>query len=105
MTPEGKVKEKVKAILDSYKPACWFCMPSSRAYGQAGVPDLIGSYMGRMFAVETKSGIRKPGALQMYQMNRIKEAGGVVFVIREDNLYELAEWLKAVQCAGLQKSS
>lgn len=96
MTPESKVKQRVKKILDSYKPVCWYFMPSARAYGQAGIPDFIGVFRGWVFAVETKAGNNKPTAMQIMQMNRIERAGGDTFVIREDTVYKLADWLRTV---------
>lgn len=94
MTPEGAVKQKVKNLLDGYKPDCWYFLPAARAYGSAGVPDFIGVFMGRMFAVETKAGKNKPTTMQVRQMDRIRQAGGKVFVIYGTNVYELAEWLR-----------
>lgn len=44
MTPEKKVKEKVKKILN--KLDCYYCMPSTGGYGSSGVPDIIACYQG-----------------------------------------------------------
>lgn len=97
MTPEGKVKQCVKKILDCYKPGCWYFMPSARAYGQAGVPDFIGVFHHRMFAIETKAGNNKPTPLQVLQMQKIETAGGTVFTIRENTVYQIADWLRYIQ--------
>lgn len=96
MTPEGKVKQRVKKILDSYKPDCWYFMPAARAYGQAGVPDFIGLYRNCMFAIETKAGNNEPTPMQVLQMNKIEKAGGKVFTIREDTVYKISDWLRYV---------
>lgn len=98
MTPEGKVKEKVKALLDAAgHEVMWYFMPAARVFGKAGVPDFIGVYMGRMFGIETKAGKNQPTALQVFQMGRIESAGGKTFVINEDNLYEIDQWMREVQ--------
>lgn len=102
-TPEHKVKQCVKKVLEQYKPDCWYFMPAARAYGQTGIPDFIGVFHGVMFAVETKAGNNKPTALQVLRMEKIKQAGGVVFVIREDTVYKLADWLRGRE-DGLYKS-
>lgn len=96
MTPESKVKEKVKKLLDSYKPRLWYCMPAARVYGKSGVPDFIGVFHGLFFAVETKARNNKPTAMQLMQMGRIEQAQGDTFVITEDTLYKLAGWLRTV---------
>lgn len=104
MTPEGEVKKRVKKILDQYKPDCWYFMPAARAYGQAGIPDFIGVYGGRMFAIETKAGNNKPTELQLIQAYKINEAGGKMFIIREDNVYQLSDWMRTLPQAALKNA-
>lgn len=101
MTPEGKVKQRVKKILDSYKPDCWYFMPAARAYGQAGVSDFIGLYRNHMFAIETKAGNNEPTPMQVLQMNKIEKAGGKVFTIREDTVYKIADWFRSIHQSWL----
>lgn len=96
MTPESKVKQKVKTLLNSYGRRLWYFLPSARAYGQTGIPDFICLFHGWMFAVETKAGNNKPTAMQILQMDRIERCGGDTFVIREDTVYRLADWLRTV---------
>ena len=38
-TPEGAVKDKIKAMLRTYKPHIYYFMPSMGAFGKSGVPD------------------------------------------------------------------
>jgi hypothetical protein len=54
-TPEKKVKLKVRAILDWDKDIYYFT-PMTGGYGRSGVPDIVGCYKGRFFAIECKSG-------------------------------------------------
>ena len=53
MTPEKKVKIKVKKILD--KLGAYHCMPSTGGYGASGVPDIIACYKGRFVGIECKA--------------------------------------------------
>jgi hypothetical protein len=46
----------------------------------SGIPDIIGVWKGRMFAIELKAGYNKPTALQTYTMNMLKNAGALVTV-------------------------
>ena len=58
MTPEGKVKSAIKKYLDSLAPNCWYFMPIMMGYGRKGIPDIVGCYKGKFFAIEVKA----PGA-------------------------------------------
>lgn len=104
MTPEGKVKELVKRRLKALGciPAHaartdgdvkgWYYMPIGGAYAVAGVPDFIGHYKGRFFAIETKAEKKEPTALQKKQLNAINASGGVAVVVRcEEDFEEFEE--------------
>lgn len=86
-TPEGKVKNAVKKFLAQHN--IYYFMPATGGYGRSGVPDFIGCINGKFFAVETKAGKGTPTALQLREMERIKAAGGLTFVINEDNIDDL----------------
>jgi len=91
MTPEAKVKQQVRKILDELN--IYYFAPASNGYGRAGIPDLIGCSRGRYVAIECKAGKGKTTALQDRELARITEAGGVTYVAREDNLEALKEIL------------
>lgn len=107
MTPEGKVKDKVKKLLAPYvrSKKLWYFMPAASQFGRAGTPDFVGCYQGAMFAVETKAGTGnilwaatgkgKPTDLQWACMNAMDDAGVTVLVINEDNIDELQGWIDA----------
>jgi len=86
-TPEGKVKAAVKKLLDQHN--IYYFMPATGGYGRSGVPDFICCVKGNFVAVETKAGKAKPTALQMREMERIKNSGGLAFVINEDTVDDL----------------
>ena len=87
MTPEAKVKVRVKKVLDEHK--VYYFLPATGGYGRAGVPDIIACFNGQFIAIETKAGKGKTTALQERELSRIAESGGVTFVINEDNLDDL----------------
>lgn len=98
ITPEGKVKDEVKRVLN-FHCAYWF-MPRGSTFGTAGVPDFIGCINGRFFAVEAKSAIGKLTAMQKLQLAKIEEKGGKVFVVRDsDTLTILSTWLSSISNA------
>lgn len=80
-TPEGKVKDAIKAFLKSL-PGCWFFMPVSNGMGAHGVPDFIGVYRGRFFAIEAKAPGKEKNTtpLQDRVIGLIRAAGGHVVV-------------------------
>ena len=94
-TPEGKVKARLKKQLDEL--GIYHFSPYQAGMGRAGVPDVIGCYQGRFVAFECKAGNNKPTALQEREMNAIRTAKGLAFVINEENvnqLKELLQWTK-----------
>lgn len=71
-TPEGLVKDKVKAFLKERD--AWFTVGS----GIATLPiDIIGCYRGRFFAIEVKAPGKKPTARQWFTLEKIRSTGGI----------------------------
>ena len=91
MTPEAKVKAKVKKLLDQLR--IYYFFPATHGYGRSGVPDIIGCFMGLFVAIECKAGKGQLTGLQELELTKIKAAGGFTFVAREDNIDELKEKL------------
>jgi len=92
MTPEGKVKARVKKILDSI--GAYYFMPATGGYGRSGVPDIVGCLNGVFFAIECKANGGKPTALQLREIDRINAVGGFAIVVDEDNVELLASLSK-----------
>ena len=107
-TPEGVVKAAIKKLLLSYgiMPASkagtnkeatgWYFLPVSSGFGVHGIPDFVGCYRGRFWAIEAKAPKKKPSALQNLQINAIKDSGAAVFVVDGD-MDELVAWLEEVK--------
>lgn len=91
MTPEGKVKARVRRILELNK--IYHFMPTTGGYGRSGIPDIVGCYNGYFFGVECKAQGKRPTALQEKELQRIRDAGGYVFVIDETNEKDIANWI------------
>lgn len=87
MTPEAKVKAKIYKILKEKK--IYYFTPQTGGYGRSGVPDIICCYRGTFVGIECKAGKNKPTPLQEAEMEKIRNAGGMTYVINEDNLNEL----------------
>jgi hypothetical protein len=95
MTPEGRVKSKIKNILHAH--GAYFTMPIGTGFGAAGVPDFVCCYKGRFIGIEAKSGDNKPTALQMKHMADINAKGGYTLVVNEDNMDELTKLLEEIK--------
>lgn len=96
-TPEGRVKDQVKAILNA-TPECWYFLPVQNGMGQMGIPDFICCVRGKFLAIETKSKhtSRKLTALQARQIDLINTASGTAVVINEDNVGDLERVIKGL---------
>ena len=91
MTPEKKVKVKVVAILKEF--GAYYFYPVTGGYGASGVPDIVGCYNGKFFAVECKAGKGKTTALQDKNIAQILACGGKANVVNEENIEDVRNLL------------
>jgi Holliday junction resolvase len=95
LTPEAKVKKKVKEILDQM--GVYHFSPMQNGMGRAGIPDIIGCLEGQFLGIECKAGRGTTTALQERELTRIQNAGGYALVVNEENinqLWEIKEWIQ-----------
>ena len=95
ITPEAKVKKKVKEILDQM--GVYHFSPMQNGMGRAGIPDIIGCLDGQFLGIECKAGRGTTTALQERELTRIQNAGGYALVVNEENinqLWEIKEWIQ-----------
>lgn len=98
MTPEGKVKAEIKAFLDNI--GAWYFMPSMMGYGRKGIPDIVGCFDRKFFAIEVKA----PGkentvtAWQTKELNAIRAANGLALVVSNANAFKniFESWIRAL---------
>lgn len=88
MTPEAKVKKRVRKVLDTLVNA-YYVMPVTGGYGNSGAPDFIICYKGQFIGIECKAGDNKPTALQFKNLHRIQDCGGLALVVNEHNVDQL----------------
>ena len=84
MTPEKKVKAEVVKVLKSF--GAYYFYPVTGGYGASGVPDIVGCYIGKFFAIECKAGKGKTTALQEKNIAQIITQGGLAIVVNEGNI-------------------
>jgi Holliday junction resolvase len=90
-TPEAKVKKRVVEQLKLL--GAYHFYPVTGGYGGSGVPDIVGCYNGRFFAIECKAGTNKPTALQEKNINAIRASNGAVIIVNELNMMEVTQWI------------
>lgn len=93
MTPEAKVKKKIKDVL--HELGAWYAMPMGTGYGHSGIPDFLICLNGVFIAIEAKAGKGTTTALQERELRRITDAGGIALVVYEEGLATLARDLKS----------
>jgi len=91
LTPEGKVKKRVKGILTQV--GAYYAMPMGTGFGNSGVPDFLVCKGGLFYGIECKAGGNKPTALQLKNLDDIRKAGGIALVIDETNVETLRKEL------------
>ena len=91
-TPEKKVKRKVMEQLKVMK--AYTVTPMTSGFGNSGVPDVLCCYKGRFIGIECKANGGKMTALQIHNLNMIKNAGGIPFLINESNVDDLSDMIK-----------
>jgi len=92
MTPEGKVKEKVKKVLKEYN--AYYHMPVQNGMGKPSL-DFICCHKGRFLAIETKTEKGKLTLRQEATIDEMQAAGAIVLVIRGESDGESFKLLRA----------
>jgi len=90
-TPEGKVKDAVKKVLN--KHGVWYFMPMQNGFGVVGIPDFICCWNGHFLAVETKAPGKRVQTTEN-QKRRIEEIqghGGFTIVV--DDAKQLEDYI------------
>lgn len=80
MPSEKQFENQVKKFLKD--EGCWFLKYWAGAtYTKSGIPDLLVCCNGYFIGVEVKAPKGKPSELQLYNLRKINEAGGIGFVL------------------------
>lgn len=103
MTPEGKIKCKVKAVLQEF--GLWHFFPGNNGMGKSGIPDIICIVNGQFVGIECKADPTKiPTMLQTKCGNEIKAAGGRWVLVRsEDDVIALKTYLRLLTTKQTRK--
>lgn len=94
MTPEGKVKAKVRKVLNRLN--IYYVMAVTGGFGNSGSPDFVCCFKGRFISIECKANGNRPTTLQESHLLLIRSCGGVSLVINEFNVDSLETTLLEV---------
>jgi hypothetical protein len=95
MTPEGKIKAKVDAVLKRH--GVYYLKPVQMGMGKPGL-DYHCIHHGHGFAIETKAEGKYPTPRQNRTIKDIQDAGGSAWVISNDpGVAGLDTWLTAIE--------
>lgn len=84
-TPEGKVKDKIRAFLKSRR--AYYHFTANNGMGRSGAFDVSVCYRGYFIGVEAKADAsKKPTVLQSAHAAELVKAGGIPLLIHKDNL-------------------
>lgn len=93
MAAEKNFENKVKAFLKSQ--GCWFIKYwGGGQFTKSGVPDLLVCCKGKFLGVELKASNGRPSELQLYNIEAIKQAGGIAMVLYPEDFEEFKELVK-----------
>ena len=92
-TPEKKVKDAVKKILNTH--GAYYFSPVTGGFGTSGVPDIVACIKGKFIGIETKAGKGKPTALQEKNLINIMKTGGIAVLVNEHGIEPLRMFLDA----------
>lgn len=79
MMKEKSFENKIKDFLDGIG-AVWY-KQFGCSYTKAGTPDLLCCVNGHFVAVEVKAEKGRPSPLQLYNIDKIRKAGGAVYLL------------------------
>lgn len=80
MAVEKNFENKIKKFLEEKE--CWFLKYwGGAAYTKSGIPDILACCNGKFLGIEVKAPNGKPSALQLYNLKKIDEAGGLAILL------------------------
>lgn len=79
MAAEKQFENKIKAYLRTRD--AYFVKFFANAFTRSGVPDILACVNGHFVGIEVKAKDGRPSELQLHNIRKIREAGGIAFVL------------------------
>lgn len=95
MAAEKQFENKIKKFLESR--GAWFVKYWAGAqYTKSGIPDILACINGRFFGIEVKAQSGRPSEIQMYNIRKINDAGGIGIVLYPSKYEEFTAFVDAL---------
>lgn len=92
MAQEKHFENKIKGFLK--EQGSWFIKYwAGSQFTKNGIPDILSCIDGHFVAIEVKAQNGKPSELQLYTINKIREAGGFAFVLYPSGYEEFKKFI------------
>lgn len=89
-TPEGKFQDKVTKYLKTLDE-CWYCKVWGGGFQKSGIPDILCCINGIFVAIELKAENGKASALQIYNIEKIRQSGGIGYILYPNQFEKFKE--------------
>lgn len=89
---EKRFEMKIRKELEKYN--AWVLKTWSNGIQRAGIPDLIVCHNGHFVGIEVKAEKGRPSELQKYNIEKIKEAGGIAMIVYPDDFEDIKKLLE-----------
>lgn len=81
----------MKKFLDSQ--GAWYVKFFANSFTKSGIPDILACVNGYFVGVEVKAQNGKPSELQLYNVRKIREAGGFAVVLYPSAFNEFKQFI------------
>lgn len=105
MAAEKNFENKIKQFLKNN--GCWFVKYFANRMTKSGVPDILACVGGFFVAIEVKASGGHPSDLQIWNRDKIREAGGIAIILYPEqwedfkllitDLQDFPEQIKTIQ--------
>lgn len=79
MAQEKNFENKIKKYLEDR--GCWFVKYFANRMTKSGIPDILACVNGYFVGIEVKANNGKPSELQIWNRDKIRQAGGISIVL------------------------
>lgn len=91
MAQEKSFENKIKKFLE--KEGAWHVKFFANSFTKSGIPDILACINGYFVGVEVKAQNGKPSELQLYNIRKIREAGGFAMVLYPSGFNEFKQFI------------
>ena len=95
MAQEKTFENKIKKFLDENR--CWYIKYFANRMTKSGIPDILACVNGYFVAIEVKAQNGKPSELQLWNVDKIRDAGGIAMILYPNQFEEFKSMIFDLQ--------